>query len=133
MIILRISGEYLAQIRRNCSSNVTVRLKTPKLGVQSKFIWFLERYISESANRRKVSILQVANCARDDIRKNKIFYFKVIHKSIMAARKLKKNNASSLFFFFFLHFFIFEFLNVYDPKTHLIKAPNFLDWFFQTI
>ena len=30
MIILRISGEYLIQIRRNWSSNV--RLKTPKLG-----------------------------------------------------------------------------------------------------
>ena len=35
MIILKISAEYLAQIRRNYSSNV--RLKTPKLGVQNKF------------------------------------------------------------------------------------------------
>ena len=58
MIALRISGEYLVRIRRNCSSNVTVRLKTPKFGIQSKFIWFLELYISESANPRKVSILQ---------------------------------------------------------------------------
>ena len=32
MVILRILDEYLVQIRRNCSSNVTVRLKTPKLG-----------------------------------------------------------------------------------------------------
>ena len=31
-----------------------VRLKTPKLGVQSKFIWFLELYISGSTNFRKV-------------------------------------------------------------------------------
>ena len=32
MIILRMSGEYHVWIRKNCSSNVTVRLKTPKLG-----------------------------------------------------------------------------------------------------
>ena len=32
MVILRILDEYLVRIRRNCSSNVTVRLKTPKLG-----------------------------------------------------------------------------------------------------
>ena len=32
MVILRILGEYLVRIKRNCSSNVTVRLKTPKLG-----------------------------------------------------------------------------------------------------
>ena len=36
MIILTISTEYLVRIRRNFSSNV--RLKTPKLGVKSKFI-----------------------------------------------------------------------------------------------
>ena len=59
MIILRILGEFFVQIRRNCSSNLTVKLKTPKLGLQSKFIWFLELYISGSAYSRKVSILQV--------------------------------------------------------------------------
>ena len=59
MIILGISGDYLVRIKSNCSSNVTVRLKTPKLGVQSNCIWFLELYISESANPRKVSFLQV--------------------------------------------------------------------------
>ena len=37
-IIRKISAEYYVRIRRNCSSNV--RLETPKLGVQSKFIWF---------------------------------------------------------------------------------------------
>ena len=31
-----------------------VRLKTPKLGVKSKFISFLELYISGSTNSRKV-------------------------------------------------------------------------------
>ena len=35
---MRISGEYLAQIRRNRSSNVTVRIKTATFGVQSKLI-----------------------------------------------------------------------------------------------
>ena len=35
MIILRISDEYLVRIRRNCSSNVPVRLKTQKLGKDS--------------------------------------------------------------------------------------------------
>ena len=51
-IIRKISAEYYVRIRRNCSSNV--RLETPKLGVQSKFIWFLEIYISESANPRRL-------------------------------------------------------------------------------
>ena len=31
-----------------------VRLIVPKLGVQSKFIWFLEVYIFENTNPRKV-------------------------------------------------------------------------------
>ena len=51
-IIRKISAEYYVRIRRNCSSNV--RLETPKLGVQSKFIWFLEIYISESPNPRRL-------------------------------------------------------------------------------
>ena len=36
MIILKISAEYLLRIRKTCFSND--RLKTPKPGVQSKFI-----------------------------------------------------------------------------------------------
>ena len=32
----------------------TVRMKAPEFGVQSKFIWFLELYISGSTNLRKV-------------------------------------------------------------------------------
>ena len=43
-------------------------------------------------------------------------------------QKRKKMQADYCFPFCF-----FAFLNVYDPKTHQIKAPNYLDWFFQTI
>ena len=71
MIILRISGEYLVRISKNCSSNVTVRLKTPKLGAQSKFIWFLELYNSESANPRKVIFLHVKTPLRIILEKTK--------------------------------------------------------------
>ena len=62
-IILRISDEYLVRIRRNWTSNVTVRLKTRKLGFKTK-IYLISRalYISENANPKvsspKVSILQ---------------------------------------------------------------------------
>ena len=69
---MRISGEYLAQIRRNRSSNVTVRIKTATFGVQSKLIWFLELYISESANPRKASFLQAGIPLGMILEKNKI-------------------------------------------------------------
>ena len=85
MVILRILDEYLVRIRRNCSSNVTVRLKTPKLG--------------------KVSIFQVETPPAMTLEKPK---FSI--KSIMIARKCKKNKKEKkckqiiVFRFVFLHF-----------------------------
>ena len=50
-----------------------VRLKTPKLKIQSKFIWLLELYISGSTNSRKV---RGWNSSRYHIRKNKNQFLK---------------------------------------------------------
>ena len=93
-----------------------VRLKTLKLGVQSKFIWYLELYISRITYPRKVVFYRL-KLLQTCIRKNKIQYFKAISKYIIVAQKRKKK----------LLVEFFAFLNAYYPKTQLIKALNSRD------
>ena len=51
------------------------------------------------------------------LEKTKIQYFKAVSKSVMVAQKCKKNVRQKFL----------AFLNVYCPKTHLIKALYSLD------
>ena len=98
-----------------------VRLKTLKLGVQSKFIWYLELYISRITYPRKVVFYRL-KLLQTCIRKNKIQYFKAISKYIIVAQKCKKKAFGRIFC-------IFECLLPQNPTNQ----GSQLSWFLETI
>ena len=70
-----------------------VRLKAPKQGVQSKFIWFLELYISGSTNLTKVGFYRLQGL--------KNFFActsQLIVKALMQAVKLSSTEVTRLLF-----------------------------------
>ena len=115
MTIQKISAKHLVWIWGDYSSNV--RLKTPTFDVQNKSVLFYSFMFLKVLILEQGSYFTGLNSSRDDIkiRKNKIEYFKAIHKSMMAAQKRKKKIVSRKFL---------AFLNASYPKTHLIQSLN---------
>ena len=101
MTIQKISAKHLVWIWGDYSSNV--RLKTPKFDVQNKSVLFYSFMFLKVLILEQGSYFTGLNSSRDDIkiRKNKIEYFKAIHKSIIvAAKKCKKKKCRQTFLYF---------------------------------